>query len=757
MSETYSLSDVRAMASEEPEVFSLAAVKAMQKGEASISDTNGRALTAGGIPAAAFKVAEAMGTPEGRAEAWRLGLGAVRGATDIGNTILGAGSWLLDKAGIPTREANHERRDSLDQFFDERIPAGNVSAGLGRLTTNIAGTLGVGPAIAAPLRAVGGPAVAGLANAVETAGMRTGAGITRAAPLGARAADMALRAGGGAITGGISAGLVDPSSAGTGALIGGSAPAVVAGMGAAGRVARDAYRSAATPRDVKLASEIAQMAGIDPQNLQAMAEARDALRQQGPSLIPGAEPTVPQILQRPGVSQLQRSVKAANPAALTGREAAQGAARMEALNRIAPVSGTVQQAADEAGTAIERFAIPAERSARERVGQLFDAIPTDQARMRLPLSEMQAARAKYLGPGTFGKGNASVDAAIDEAQAIGTRRVAPSLDYSSSDLARARPTGHGHGAAAGAVEPQAVPFDQLQKLRSSLNEAISDAQRNGRNQARAALAQMKNAIDNKVAAVASGERLPGEVFTPQAIDAWGQALNAHAAKKLQFNTGPQAALFRQGADGLPAIQGAEIPGKFFGATRAQVENAQAFRRLVADDPALMADLRRYAVTDAAGQVDQFGNLSSAKFNRWLNARSGATGEIFSEQQRAMLKAVADNLRRAALAENLGRSTGSDTAQKATSMLRLGFLDSPATNYAAAKVPGGRAVLDFIRGPVQAAKAERIGGLLAEPERVGGLLDVYIASQQPKDMGLLTLSNDPMLYRTAPLLLTGPNR
>ncbi len=723
----------------------------------SITNTGGRAMAVGGVPAAAFKVAEAMGTPAGQVEAQRLGLGALRGiGVDIGNNLLNGGAWLVDKltpGGAPALlDANRQREESLNQFFAERIPRGNVSAGVGRLGANVAATAGVGPALAVPLRAVGraSPTIAALANAVESAGMTTGGGLGHLADLGIRTA-------GGAITGGASAGLVDPRSAGTGALIGGVLPGAMQGVNGTVAAAGKAARNTLIPQDVKLARDIAEMGGIGSQDLEGLGQLRDALRQQGPTLLPGAESTVPQIMQVPGVSQLQRSVKAANPGALTAREAEQHAARMEALNRIAPVTGTVQQAAEDAGGAIANYAIPAEAAARKNVTALFDAIPPEEAKVTLPIKAMENARAKYLGQGYFGQGASAVDDAINTATEIGTRRMpAAALDYSSSDLARLRaPAGHVH-ASSGPTEAISVPFDEIQNLRSSVGEAITAAKRNGQARSAAALTYIKNAIDNKVADVAAGNALPGEVFTPQAVDAWGQALQAHAAKKAQFNTGPQASMFRVGSDGLPMIQGAEIPAKFFGPSRSQVENAQAFRRLVADDPRLMGDLQRYAITDAAGQVDQFGNLTNAKFNRWLAARSGATGEIFSEQQRATLKAIADDLRRAAAAENLGRSTGSDTAQKAASMMQLGLLDSPGTRYVASKVPGGRTALDFIRGKAQSARAERLGGLLAEPERLGGLLDTFIATQQPQQ-GLGLLSADPILYRSAPLLLTGPNR
>jgi len=738
MADSYSLDDVRRMGAadskDEVTTFSLSDVRAMvEKAQPTFAQ---RML---------------------KRETSDLSSNLRRGVRDVLDTGAEGLAWLYDKATgadrptlsslITGQKPQSEfarvqamNKTARDQWLQEN--EGEILPHLQRLGGNVLGTLPVTSALGAGASAAGLPRIG---NAISSGGISTGGGLGRMADLGTRTA-------GGAVNGYVSAGLVDPATAGTGAVIGGAAPGVLQALGAAGRVARTAY---ATRGDVGLARDIAKMGGLEAMSTDELIRLRDALRQHGPSLIPGAEPTVPQIMQSPGVSQLQRSVKAANAGALTAREAEQNAARLAALNRVAPVSGTLQQAAEEVGGSISAYAIPAEAAARKNVNALFDAVPSEQATMNLPLSEMEKARAKFLGPGTFGKGSSAVDSAIDEATRIGTRSAPrPALDYSSSDLSRNTVGGQVRGAV-GPTEAQAVPFDQLQKLRSSINEAINDAERNGRNQAKAALVTMKNAIDNKVADVAGGNVQPGEVFTSQAIDAWGQALNAHAAKKLQFNSGPQAAMFRRGADGQPAIQGAEIPGKFFSSSRSQVGNAQSFRRLVADNPQLMGDLRRYAITDAAGQVDQFGNLTNAKFNRWLSARSGATGEIFNEQQRATLKAIADDLRRSAAAENLGRSTGSDTAQKAASMIRLSLLDHPGMSWAASHIPGGQSVLGMMRRPAQAVKAERLANMLVDPERVGGLLDQFIAAQQPRvDAGLLEGALNPALYRAAPLLANG---
>jgi hypothetical protein len=103
------------------------------------------------------------------------------------------------------------------------------------LVTDIAGTAGVGGGLANTVRAVA-PAVAarlpGLVEAIRTAGMTTGA---RAAP-GAlnTVANLATRGVGGAVTGGLSAGMVNPEDASVGVAVGGALPLATKLAGATG-------------------------------------------------------------------------------------------------------------------------------------------------------------------------------------------------------------------------------------------------------------------------------------------------------------------------------------------------------------------------------------------------------------------------------------------------------------------------------------------------------------------------------------------
>lgn len=157
--------------------------------------------------------------------------GAVRGAGSIGATVLAPYDMAKDAlAGKGfSLESNRQRRADMDGGLKElgAEPDSWMYKG-GKLGTEIAGTLGVGGGIANVAARV--PGVAGatpnLLNAIRTSGMTAGATPG--------AANMATRIGGGAITGGVSAGMVNPEDTGIGALAGGAFPVATKLAGEAG-------------------------------------------------------------------------------------------------------------------------------------------------------------------------------------------------------------------------------------------------------------------------------------------------------------------------------------------------------------------------------------------------------------------------------------------------------------------------------------------------------------------------------------------
>lgn len=154
-------------------------------------------------------------------QAGNIAAGAVRGAGSIGATLLAPidmANDALDGKGL-SLESNRQRRADMDAALSTLGADTDSLAYKGaKLGTEVAGTLGTGGLVANGIARVG--AAPALVNAVRTGGMAGGNAITRAA--------------GGAITGGASAGLVNPEDAKTGAVVGGALPVVMKAAGAVG-------------------------------------------------------------------------------------------------------------------------------------------------------------------------------------------------------------------------------------------------------------------------------------------------------------------------------------------------------------------------------------------------------------------------------------------------------------------------------------------------------------------------------------------
>jgi hypothetical protein len=386
-----------------------------------------------------------------------MGKGLALGFADGGNTIMRSGTKagadvlssiddpnsLIDpkfkRAGglsslvtgqkpmAPVEKADAERARGLADFNRDNEGSGWFTAG--RLAGNIAATLPVGGVLAAPLRAAA-PALGPLADAVATGGFRTGLAPTT---LLGRAGNVVLRGTGGAANGGAAAGLVNPDDAGMGALVGGLLPPALQGSAAAVTGGARALRRLITPQAATDARAVLNAGGIAPADIPAV---RAALQQQGPNIV-GEAPTVSQILQNPEISQLERTVRntPGGSPALIARDQAQNAARLNVLNDVAPVAADLPAARTNFGNTIGPRATDARNAASKEVRQAFDAVdPFNETQFFLPLPEMEASKAKYLGPGTFGTGG-KAQAAIDTATGVGTE-VLPAVTAAKAPGAR---------------------------------------------------------------------------------------------------------------------------------------------------------------------------------------------------------------------------------------------------------------------------------------------------------------------------------
>lgn len=756
--------------------------------------------------------------------------GAVRGAGSIGATLLSPIDIARDAIagkGL-SLESNRQRRADMDSALASMgAETDSFGYGAGKLMGEVAGTAGLGGAIARPLATV----APRLAQAITTGGFSTGAPAA-ATRLG-QAADMGIRMAGGAVSGGASAGAVG-DNVGMGAAIGGALPPVAKSAGIVGSSVGRGVMSMLTPAQRNMAVKIAEATG------QKIEDVAAALDQPNPTIL-GIKPTVPQILQNPSISQLQRTAINAGDTSIMAREAEQNLQRLEGLNRIAPVMGTVNEAADSAGNLISRFGKDARAAETKRVTGMFEGVdPFGDTAIELPIDAMQAAKNKFLGPGTFGKGN-EAQTALNVARGVGTEtldainpltqkaaksqsleqavramggirgtsgelrdlgiresgttglinnKTGQQLDILAEEMHRRgfipnadpdtlvnaiRNKGGRNTFATDAVDDMGmqsrfeqsmgdapgaeviakpVPFQTVQNLRGSINEAWKDASMRGRNQEAAALKTMISEIDNKIAQVSEGGGNLNEAFPADVAEAYRDALAAHSAKKTRFDTGPQARMFRQGGDGQAAIQGAEIPREFFNPRASQVEDAQAFSRLAEGNPELAQALKSYAVTDAAQQTMKDGTLSYNKFSKWMNSRSGALKESMTPQDQALLKEILQGVKASDIAATSGMAKGSNTAQNleaARQLIGNGMFDSKLVDILANKLPLGGFGLDSLRKSTTASKANKLGGLLSDPELLNAELRKALARQNMMQSMLIDPRLSAEAYRTAPLL------
>lgn len=188
----------------------------------------------------------------------KASVGAVRGVKDVidtGASLLAKGYDRLTGAGEGARvdAMNKEGKADFEATYGDSMPAS-----VGRLAGNVAATYPIGGVLGAGAKAAGLPA---LGNALASGGMTTGRVV---APGAVNAlTDLGLRAAGGAITGGLSAGAVDPDTALTGAVLGGALPVATKTAGLVGRgVGRAISGKPVSPEVAQLAQRASEL-GID--------------------------------------------------------------------------------------------------------------------------------------------------------------------------------------------------------------------------------------------------------------------------------------------------------------------------------------------------------------------------------------------------------------------------------------------------------------------------------------------------------------
>lgn len=172
-----------------------------------------------------------------------LAAGAVRGAGSIGATLLAPVDAAAKAMGISNSFIGRDdRRSGMDAGLQSMgADTQSLPFAGGKLATEIAGTAGIGGALANGTRlgmAMTGKAVPAaidpLLTAISSGGFSTGGKVAPGALSFAK--DQGVRALGGAVSGGAAAGMVNPEDAGMGAALGGALPGVVKAAGETGKL-----------------------------------------------------------------------------------------------------------------------------------------------------------------------------------------------------------------------------------------------------------------------------------------------------------------------------------------------------------------------------------------------------------------------------------------------------------------------------------------------------------------------------------------
>lgn len=291
--------------------------------------------------------------------AGNLTAGAVRGAGSIGATILAPVDAAARAMGIENDFiGRNDRRAGMDGALQEMgAQPDSMAYQGGKMAAELAGTAGGGGVLArgavalAPKLAAAAP---GLVNAVRTSGMAAGP----AAPgFVGGAASLATRAAGGAITGGVSAGMVDPHDAATGAGISAAIPVLGKAAGVVGKAAGSVVRPFFNAGQERIAGDALREFSTNPA---ALANLRAAQ-----AVVPGSAPTAMMAAGDEGISGLSRTLQSLNPqyaAELSTRQAAQNGARTAAIEGIAGNTGKLaaaREARDAATSTMRENALDA--------------------------------------------------------------------------------------------------------------------------------------------------------------------------------------------------------------------------------------------------------------------------------------------------------------------------------------------------------------------------------------------------------------
>lgn len=344
-----------------------------------------------------FKASTAKAYSDYKSLQNNVGNGVLAGAAGIGATLLRPVDAGLNTLGV-TDMTNVQRRTALDDYFKEHADTASLPFKGGELAAQVAGTAGVGGVIGKTLMTgvkFAPTLIPKIASAIESGGFATNAPAAAKMLSLEGLGNAAVRVGGGVVSGGAMAGLVNPKDAGNGSLIGGAIPVVGKVLGGAGHFIGQRIVNPILSPDKSAIEKIVQDAGGVDQAKAAIEKAIGAGK-----TISGESYTLGQAGKNAGLSSTERARSAVNPENFQAIYQSQREARLSALKWIGQDEFAVNDAIanrDSAANVLYGKAFSSDAQRRElAVKELADRVKN--ASGGIPQVEQSYARNMELPP-----------------------------------------------------------------------------------------------------------------------------------------------------------------------------------------------------------------------------------------------------------------------------------------------------------------------------------------------------------------------
>lgn len=626
--------------------------------------------------------------------------GALRGAASIGSVLTEAARTAMPEAlgGQPAATflpRVSERGRAVTSALEELTGADPTSLAFrgGQLGGEIAGTMGVGPALALGSRAAGaGPT---MARALEFGGMARTPATT--AMRGA-----AARLGGGAAVGGVSGATISPEDIETSVALGAALPAVVAPIKGA---VSGAYRGVVEPLLRPAVTAENALLGAVGGDAQAAINALRAT--QGMATTPGFTPTLTErLVERgaatPTVAAMESRLRAASPeinrqiydqarqrvGALEGQMQRIEQQMQQQANMLRPEAQAELRAVRDQlmqGLAQARQEVAASQTAlaaglpdvsQIRIGGvLSEAAEKELASARGRVSAKYNEAFKLAGAepnipfeSVVSRAGIIRDQPIQELKGLAPE-TAKILELYGAKAAPAEPVGRGlvSSRLTKAPPPQLPPVVTLEQA-SALNQALNidyaalrGSTDSAANIARANINKLRAELDAAIA---------GSNLSDDAKAAYVAAKKAHGAQVAdRFYSGTASKLIREGASRVPLLGDENIAR-----TVLQTETgARDLLTAIGPDPAArqaltqgIEDLFRREIVDAATKTvrpDAAANFLQ-KYGRQIDMVGGDLRQRLTQVQQEATKLAGDFKRLEALSGELGKKSAAEVVDYA---------------------------------------------------------------------------------------------